>query len=106
MRATVVVRLRRWRARYRRGVVLLAIAVVVGLAIGLSRPPVGAHAVRPRVERIPLLAFGAVLNAASALLDGSASTLCLAALAGGADRRRHGERATSRAWPWWASGCC
>ena len=58
--------------------VLLAIAVVVGLAIGLTRPPLGAHAVRPRVERIPLLAFGAVLNAASALLDGSAATLCLA----------------------------
>ncbi len=58
---------------------LLAIAVVIGLAIGLSRPPAGAHSVRPRVEQIPLLGVGALLNAASALLDGSAATLCLAA---------------------------
>ena len=92
MRATVVVRLRRWRARYRRCVVLLAIAVVVGLAIGLTRPPLGAHAVRPRVERIPLLAFGAVPErgvGAARRLGGHAVP---GALAGRADRRRHGER--------------
>lgn len=58
---------------------LLAIAVVIGLGIGLSRPPAGAHSVRPHVHQIPLLALGALLNAASALLEGSAATLCLAA---------------------------
>ena len=78
MRLTVVVRLLTRRARYRRHVVLLAIAVILGLLVGLSRPAAGAHSVRPRVEQIPLLAFGALLNAASVLLDGSAATLCLA----------------------------
>ena len=34
---------------------------------------------RPRVEQIPLLAVGALLNAASALLEGSAANLFLAA---------------------------
>lgn len=58
--------------------VLLAIAVVLGLVVGISRPAAGAHSVRPRVEQIPLLAFGALLSAASVLLDGSAATLCLA----------------------------
>ena len=57
---------------------VLAIAVVVGLGLGLSRPPPGAHSVRPRVEQIPLLAVGAVLNATSALLEGSAANLFLA----------------------------
>jgi hypothetical protein len=79
MRPTVVVRLLARRARYRHRVVLLVIAVVIGLAIGLSRPPAGAHSVRPHMERIPLLAFGALLNAMAALLDGTAATLCLAA---------------------------
>lgn len=59
--------------------VLLVIAVVVGLVIGLTRPRAGVHAVRPHVEQIPLLAVGALLNAISALLDGTAATLCLAA---------------------------
>jgi hypothetical protein len=59
-------------------VVLLAIAVVVGLVLGRSRPRAGAHSVRPHVEQIPLLAFGALLNATSVLLEGSAATLCLA----------------------------
>lgn len=72
------VRLPTWRARYRQRVVLLAIAVILGLVTGLSRPPAGAHSVRPHVEQIPLLAFGVLLHAASMLLDGSAATLCLA----------------------------
>jgi hypothetical protein len=59
-------------------VVLLAIAVLIGLGIGRSRPRAGAHSVRPRVEQVPLLGAGAVLYAASALLDGSAAALCLA----------------------------
>ena len=50
---------------------------VIGLGLGLSRAPAGAHSVRPRVEQIPLLGVGAALYAASALLDGSPATLCL-----------------------------
>jgi hypothetical protein len=59
-------------------VVLLAIAVLIGMGIGLTRPLAGAHSVRPRIEQLPLLGVGAALNVASALLDGSAATLCLA----------------------------
>ena len=79
MRPTVVVRLLARRARYLRRVVLLVIAVVIGLAIGLSRPRAGAHAVRPHLEQVPLLAVGAALNAMAALLDGTAANLALAA---------------------------
>jgi hypothetical protein len=60
-------------------VVLLVIAVVIGLAIGVSRPRAGAHAVRPHLEQIPLLAVGAALNAMASVLDGTAATLALAA---------------------------
>ena len=78
MRATVVVRLRRWRARYRRCVVLLAIAVVVGLAIGLTRPPLGPTPFGRASSRSRSSPSEPCLNAPSALLDGSAATLCLA----------------------------
>ena len=59
--------------------ILLALAVLVGLLAGLTRPPIGAHAPRLHVEQIPLLGGGAILNAASVLLDGSVATLALAA---------------------------
>jgi hypothetical protein len=60
-------------------VVLLAIAVVIGLGLGLTRAPAGAHSVRPHVEQLPLFAAGALLFAVSALLDGSPAILCRAA---------------------------
>ena len=60
--------------------VLLAIAVLIGMGIGLTRPLAGAHSVRPRIEQLPLLGVGAALNVASALLDGSAATLELQGL--------------------------
>jgi hypothetical protein len=59
-------------------VVLLAIALVIGLGLGLVRAPMGAHAVRPRLEQVPLLAVGSLLFMVSALLDGSPATLCRA----------------------------
>jgi len=52
--------------------------MLIGLGIGLARPRAGVHSVRPRIEQIPLLGVGAALYAASALLDGSTATLCLA----------------------------
>ena len=57
-------------ARYRRHVVTLALAVTVGLVIGLARPPGGRHLARPRVEQVGLLGVGAVLNALSVILSG------------------------------------
>jgi hypothetical protein len=60
-------------------VVLLAVAVVAGLLVGLSRPPAGVHTRRPHMEQIPLLGVGAALNAASVMLDGGAATIALAA---------------------------
>jgi len=60
-------------------VLLLALAVTAGLVVGLARPPAGIHAVRPRVDRIGLLAVGAGLNALSIVLDGAASVMALAA---------------------------
>ena len=58
---------------------LLALAVVAGLLLGLARSPAGIHTVRPRVDRIGLLAVGAGLNALSIVLDGAASVIALAA---------------------------
>jgi hypothetical protein len=57
---------------------LLVLAVVIGLGLGLSRAPAGAHSVRPHLEQLPLLGAGVALFAASALLDGSLATLCRA----------------------------
>lgn len=61
---------------------LLAIAMLIGLGLGLTRAPAGAHSVRPEVVQIPPLAAGALLFAVSALLDGSPATLCRAAALG------------------------
>ncbi len=58
---------------------MLAVAILIGLALGVGRRPAGAHAPRPHVEHIPLLGVGAVLNAIAALLDGSAAAIALAA---------------------------
>jgi hypothetical protein len=58
-------------------VLTLAIGVLVGVIVGLARPLAGTHAYRPRVEQIGLLAVGAVLNALSVLLDGTASLVAL-----------------------------
>ena len=58
--------------------VLLAVAVLAGLIAGLSRRPAGVHSVRPRVEQIPLLGLGALLYAASVVLDGALASLALA----------------------------
>ncbi len=55
---------------------------MIALGAGLARPPVGAHAVRPHLRHLPLLAGGAVLNLASLGLDGSAAALGLAASLG------------------------
>jgi hypothetical protein len=60
-------------------VVLLTIAVALGLIAGLSRPRAGAHSIQPRIDQIPLLGLGAVLNGASLVLDGGLATVALAA---------------------------
>jgi hypothetical protein len=60
-------------------VVLLVLAVCAGLAAGVGRTPAGAHSIHPRVEQIPLLGLGALLNGASVVLDGTPATLALAA---------------------------
>jgi hypothetical protein len=60
-------------------VVTLALGVVAGLLLGLLRRPAGQHVVRPRVERIGLLAIGGGLNALSVILDGDAATFALMA---------------------------
>jgi hypothetical protein len=60
-------------------VVVLAVAIVIGLAMGVGRRPAGAHATRAHVEHIPLLGVGAVLNGIAALLDGSDAAIALAA---------------------------
>lgn len=59
--------------------VLLAVAVVGGLAAGLLRRPVGAHGTRLHLSRLPLLAVGAFGSALSQLLDGDVATLALGA---------------------------
>lgn len=58
---------------------LLALAVLAGLVVGLARPPAGIHTVRPRIDRIGLLAVGAGLNVLSIVLDGAASVIALEA---------------------------
>jgi hypothetical protein len=58
-------------------VVTLTLAVLVGLVVGLARPPAGMHTVRPRVEQVGLLALGAALNALSVVLDGQAALVAL-----------------------------
>ena len=58
---------------------VLSIAVLIGLALGLSRRPAGVHASRPHVDHIPLLGAGALLNAVAAVLDDSAAAIALAA---------------------------
>jgi len=60
-------------------VVLLALVVSAGLLGGLARPPLGTHAVHPRLRHAGLLGGGAVLNAASLLFDGNVAILSLAA---------------------------
>jgi len=60
-------------------VVLLALVVSAGLLGGLARPPLGAHAVHPRLRHAGLLGGGAVLNAASLLFDGNVAILSLTA---------------------------
>lgn len=57
--------------------ILLLIAVVVGLSAGLARARVGVHAPRARLRHVWLLGAGAVLHAASAIVDGDAATTAL-----------------------------
>jgi hypothetical protein len=60
-------------------VVTLALAVTVGLIIGLARRPGGRHLARPNVEQLGLLAVGAVLNALSVALSGPLAVASLLA---------------------------
>jgi hypothetical protein len=58
-------------------VVLLVVAVLGGLAAGLQRPPLGAHCVRLRLHRLPLLAVGAVGTAVAQGLHGDGGSLAM-----------------------------
>jgi len=58
-------------------VVLLAVVVLAGLVAGLARPPLGAHTPRPQLNKLWLLAGGAVGNVGSLALDGDAAVLSL-----------------------------
>ncbi len=59
--------------------VTLALAVTVGLALGLARRPAGRHLARPHVGQVGLLALGAGLNALSVVLSGAAAVAALLA---------------------------
>jgi hypothetical protein len=58
-------------------VLTLCIGVLAGLIVGLARRPAGMRTIRPRVEQIGLLAAGAMLNALSVVLDGTAALVAL-----------------------------
>ena len=81
------------RGRYRHCVLLLLVAIVVGGSVGLLRAPTGAHTTRPVVQRLWLVALGAVVYAAALLLDGGLATLVtaasLTALIAAASANRH-----------------
>mgnify|MGYP000530614793 CR=1 FL=1 len=59
------------------GVVVLVVAVVVGLAAGWLRPPLGARGLRLRIVRLPLLVVGAVGTATAQLVGDDTGTLVL-----------------------------
>lgn len=63
--------------RYRRGVVLLLIAVGGGLIAGVARAPLGARALRIRLHRVWLLGLGAVLNAGATVAGDEAAVVLL-----------------------------
>lgn len=57
--------------------VLLVVAVFGGLAAGLLRPPLGARGVRLHLQRLPLLAAGAVGTAVAQVLRGDGGSLAM-----------------------------
>lgn len=59
--------------------VLLVVAVLGGLAVGRLRAPLGAHAVRLELRRLPLLGIGAAGNVAAQLLHDDVATLAMGA---------------------------
>lgn len=79
--------------QYPHHVVTLALAVTVGLVVGLARAPGGRHLARPHVDHIGLLALGAGLSFLSATLSGalavSALLASLAVLIAVAQANRH-----------------
>lgn len=59
--------------------VLLVVAVLGGLAVGRLRAPLGAHAVRLDLRRLPLLGVGAAGHVAAQLLHDEMATLAMGA---------------------------
>lgn len=59
--------------------VLLVVAVLGGLAVGRLRAPLGAHAVRIDLRRLPLLGVGAAGHVAAQLLQDELATVAMAA---------------------------
>lgn len=57
--------------------VVLALAVVLGVAAGWSRPPLGSHGLRLPIVRLPLLVAGASGTAAAQVVGAEAATLVL-----------------------------
>lgn len=56
---------------------MLVVAVVVGLAAGWLRPPLGARGLRLRIVRLPLLAVGATGTALAQVIGDDTGTLVL-----------------------------
>lgn len=64
-------------------VVLLAVAVVAGLAVGMALPPRRHHRAQPQVRALPLLAVAVVAQVVAAQLEGgAAAAVALAGFAG------------------------